>query len=563
MILNLIGLICLLFLLNPGRVMATPLLSLELVATGLNRPVAITHAGDGSGRLFLTLQAGQILIYDGTQVLSPPFLDISALVSCCRERGLLSVAFHPDYERNGFFYVNYTNILGDTVIARYTASADPNVADPNSALILLTIAQPFANHNGGQLQFGPDGYLYIGMGDGGSGGDPQNNAQNPGVLLGKLLRIDVDHGTPYSIPPDNPFVDNPEVRDEIWALGLRNPWRFSFDRLTGDLFIGDVGQNDWEEVDFQPANSAGGENYGWRLMEGNHCFNPSVNCNNGSLILPILEYSHSLGCSITGGYRYRGTRNPQFYGTYFYGDYCTGRIWGATGDENGQWTTAELLDTDFSISTFGEDENGEIYLAHLATNNGAIYRLVGNLDCAGLEPTIVGTESDDVLTGTAEADIIHGLGGQDIIFGLNGNDVLCGGLGEDTLYGGHGDDELFGESGDDILIGGPGKDTLAGGSDNDLLIGGQHNDVLQGEGGKDVLFGGNGNDTLRGGDEGDILHGGSGEDVLSGNNGNDALRGGDGDDMLEGDEGIDICDGGAHTTGDTALASCELILHVP
>ncbi len=542
--------------------MATPSLSLELVATGLNRPVAITHAGDGSGRLFLTLQAGQILIYDGTQVLSTPFLDISALVSCCGERGLLSVAFHPDYEHNGFFYVNYTNTLGDTVIARYTVSADPNVADPNSALILLTIAQPFANHNGGQLQFGPDGYLYIGMGDGGSGGDPQNNAQNPGVLLGKLLRIDVDHGTPYSIPPDNPFVDNPEVRDEIWALGLRNPWRFSFDRLTGDLFIGDVGQNDWEEVDFQPANSAGGENYGWRLMEGNHCFNPPVNCNNGSLILPILEYSHSLGCSITGGYRYRGTRNPQFYGTYFYGDYCAGRIWGATGDENGQWTTTELLDTDFSISTFGEDEAGEIYLAHLATNNGAIYRLVGNLDCAGLEPNVVGTESDDILTGTAGVDIIHGLGGQDIIFGLNGN-VICGGLGEDTLYGGHGDDELFGENGHDILIGGPGKDTLAGGSDNDLLIGGQHNDVLQGGGGKDVLFGGNGNDTLLGGDEGDILHGGSGEDVLSGNNGNDTLRGGDGDDMLEGDEGIDICDGGTHTTGDTALASCELILHVP
>jgi glucose/arabinose dehydrogenase len=225
------------------------------IATGLTMPVAVTHAGDGTGRLFISLQSGQILVYNGEQVLPEPFLDIQSLVSCCGERGLLSVAFHPDYPSNGFFYVNYTNTGSDTVIARYTISANPNVADPDSAAILLTIPQPYNNHNGGQLQFGADGYLYIGMGDGGSGGDPLNNAQNMATLLGKMLRIDVNSGLPYSTPQDNPFVGNPGARDEILALGLRNPWRFSFDSMTGDLFIADVGQNSWEEVNFQQANS--------------------------------------------------------------------------------------------------------------------------------------------------------------------------------------------------------------------------------------------------------------------------------------------------------------------
>jgi glucose/arabinose dehydrogenase len=269
----------LLVLIGASLSWAAPAIVVKPFITGLSNPIAITNAGDDSGRLFVVLQNGQIIIHDGTRVLSKPFIDISSLVSSGSERGLLSVAFHPNHASNGFFFVTYTNINGDTVIARYSVSGNPNVADPNSANILLTITQPFSNHNGGQLQFGPDGYLYIGMGDGGSGGDPQNNAQNLNTLLGKILRIDVDGGFPYVIPPDNPFRETHGARDEIWSLGLRNPWRFGFDRLTGDLYLADVGQERWEEVNFQPASSLGGENYGWRLMEGNHCFNPSTGCN--------------------------------------------------------------------------------------------------------------------------------------------------------------------------------------------------------------------------------------------------------------------------------------------
>ncbi len=348
----------------------------EPVVTGLSSPVDITHAGDGSGRLFITLQGGRVVIFDGVQILSPPFLDINSLVSSGGERGLLGAAFHPNYEGNGFFYVSYTDTAGDSVIARYSVSLDPNRADPTSGVILLTIPQPFSNHNGGQLHFGPDGYLYIGIGDGGSGGDPQNNGQDLGTLLGKILRIDVDSGFPFTVPPDNPFVGVVGAREEIWSFGLRNPWRFSFDRLTGDMFIGDVGQNSWEEVDFQPANSTGGENYGWRLMEGNSCFNPAINCNNGTLTLPILVYDHSVGCSVTGGYLYRGSKNPNLNGLYLYGDFCSGLIWGAQEDGLGGWNTTVLLDTNFSISTFGEDESGEIYFAHLSATDGTIYQVV-------------------------------------------------------------------------------------------------------------------------------------------------------------------------------------------
>ena len=371
------GLVCFIALLGfASGTIAAAGIELEPVITGLDRPVAITNAGDGSDRLFITLLGGQIRIFDGQQILAQPFLDISSLVTSGGEQGLFSVAFHPDYANNGWLYVDYTDLNGNTVIASYSISADPNIVDPASAAILLSISQPFANHNGGQLQFGPDGYLYIGMGDGGSGGDPQNNAQTLSTLLGKMLRIDVDGAPPYSIPADNPFINDPVAREEIWALGLRNPWRFSFDRQTGDLFIADVGQSTLEEVDFQPSHSTGGANYGWRLMEGSDCYNPTTNCNNGMLTLPILEYDHSLGCSITGGYRYRGTANLGLWGVYFYADWCSGRIWGATEDNAGTWTAVQLLDTAFQITAFGEDENGEIYVTDYASGAGAVYRIV-------------------------------------------------------------------------------------------------------------------------------------------------------------------------------------------
>ncbi len=359
----------------------SPSIAVVPVATGLPMITSITHAGDGTGRLFITLQTGEILIHDGTQVLPTPFLDLTSLVACCGEQGLLSVAFHPNYASNGYFYVNYTaTSSGITVIARYSVSADPNVANPNSAAIVLTIPQPTDQHNGGQLQFGPDGYLYIAMGDGGPGGDPDNRAQDLGDLLGKILRIDVNGGAPYAIPPTNPFVGNRSAKPEIWARGVRNPWRFSFDWLTGELFIADVGQGAREEVDFQPATSPGGENYGWRLMEGTACFNPPAGCNDGTLTLPILEYTHDNGdCSITGGYRYRGSQFADLAGLYLYGDFCSGNLWGASQNGN-TWTTTLLLATSFNISTFGEDQGGELYVAHYsAGTDGAIYRIVSTV----------------------------------------------------------------------------------------------------------------------------------------------------------------------------------------
>jgi glucose/arabinose dehydrogenase len=353
---------------------------LQQVASGLNRPVAITHAGDN--RLFIVLQGGTIVVHDGTSLLPGNFLDITALIGdSSNEKGLLGLAFHPDYAQNGFFFVDYTDTNGDTVIARYTVSStNANRADPASARVLLRIDQPFANHNGGQLQFGPDGYLYIGMGDGGSGGDPGNRAQNLNDLLGKLLRIDVDNGNPYAIPASNPFVGRAGARPEIWAYGVRNPWRFSFDRAAGDLYIADVGQGEREEINLQPATSIGGENYGWRLMEGKQCFTPSSNCNNGTLVLPIIDYGHGTGdCSVTGGYVYRGARYPRLHGTYIYADYCSGIIWGATRNADGTWSSRVLIDTTHMISTFGEDANGELYVARHATTSGAVFRIIDRL----------------------------------------------------------------------------------------------------------------------------------------------------------------------------------------
>jgi glucose/arabinose dehydrogenase len=337
-----------------------PQIALEERLTGFERPVQLIHAGDGSGRLFVVEQEGRIKVISGGQVLAAPFLDIASRVSCCGERGLLGLAFPPGYAVSARFYVNYTDTAGDTVVSRFAVGSDPNRADSASEEVLLTIDQPFANHNGGQLAFGPDGYLYVGMGDGGSGGDPNNNAQNPLSLLGKLLRIDVETGDAiYRIPAGNPFAATPGYRPEIWALGLRNPWRFAFDSRTGDLFIADVGQNSYEEVNVQPAASRGGENYGWRVMEGSHCFNPDP-CDPTGLVLPVVEYDHSLGCSISGGQVYRGARWPRLDGVYLYGDYCSGRIWGLRRTAGG-WEHQQLADTGLAISAFGVDELGVVH----------------------------------------------------------------------------------------------------------------------------------------------------------------------------------------------------------
>jgi glucose/arabinose dehydrogenase len=282
------------------------------------------------------------------------------------------VVFPKDYAKKRHFYVNYTDRKGDTVVARYRLTPDADQADPKSEEVILFIEQPFANHNGGQLAFGPDGYLYIGMGDGGAVGDPFNNGQKPGALLGKLLRIDVESGVkPYSIPPRNPFIGKKEFRSEIWAFGLRNPWRFSFDRKTGDLYIADVGQNKYEEIDFQPASSAGGENYGWNIMEGTHCYR-SGNCDTAGLMMPAAEYDHSKGCSITGGMVYRGKEFPGLQGIYFYSDYCSGRIWGL-GKSNDAWQNRELLKSGAAVSTFGEDEQGNLYVADYSA--GVLYKI--------------------------------------------------------------------------------------------------------------------------------------------------------------------------------------------
>lgn len=340
------------------------------VASGVSSPTDIQNAGDGTGRLFFVQQNGIILVFRNGAILPTPFLDIRTKTVADGERGMLGLAFPPGFAQKQRFYVDYTDTNGDTVIAQYRVSSNPDVADSATETVLLHIAQPFANHNGGQVRFGPDGYLYIGMGDGGGAGDPTGNGQNLGTLLGKLLRIDVE-SSPGSvvIPPDNPFVNTSGARPEIWAWGLRNPWRFSFDSITHDLWIADVGQNQYEEVDFQPSSSHGGENYGWNRMEGNHCY--QANCSTAGLVLPVAEYSHAFGCSISGGFVYRGSVSPGLRGTYIYGDYCSGYIWGVTGNNS-----RLLLSSGFGITTFGLDEAGEIYVANAA--NGTIHHVVGS-----------------------------------------------------------------------------------------------------------------------------------------------------------------------------------------
>ncbi len=355
----------------------TTRIQLELVSSDLDDPVGLAHAGDGSGRLFVVERMGRVRAVDTNTSVASVFLDITDRVrSTSSEQGLLGLAFHPNFAGNGFFYVNYINDAGNTRVSRFRAPTTPGPVNPDSEEVILALNQPAGNHNGGHLAFGPDGYLYIGTGDGGGGGDPFGNGQNGQTLHGAMLRLDVDTSLPYAIPADNPFVGDARVRDEIWALGLRNPWRYSFDRLTGDLYIADVGQNNYEEVNFQPASSLGGENYGWPVMEANHCFPPGTTCNQNGLTRPVHEYDHGQGCSITGGHVYRGTE-PSMAGVYLFGDFCSGRIWGLFPAEGNTRMVVQLGQFDILITSFGADESGELYLLdkRSASGNGVLYRL--------------------------------------------------------------------------------------------------------------------------------------------------------------------------------------------
>ena len=355
-------------------------ISLGSVASGFASAIGVSSA-PGDPRLFVIQQTGQVVIVSGGKR-GGTFLDISSRLSCCGERGLLGLAFHPDYAANGRFFVRYTTPAGDVRVSEFHVSSNPNKADPGSEKVIITIPHPsFANHNGGRIEFGPDGYLYIGTGDGGSGGDPNNHGQALDTLLGKMLRIDIN-GTsgslPYAIPPTNPFAGQNDKRGEIFAYGLRNPYTFSFDRVTGDLWIGDVGQDKWEEIDRARALEGGGDgiNYGWSVMEGNHCYKPSTDCIKDGLTLPLAEYYHgdsdSIGCAVISGYVYRGAAHPELVGRYFFGDYCSGRIWDVASDGPAVQTPQDLLESGLQITGWGEGSDGELYLT---AANGGLYRL--------------------------------------------------------------------------------------------------------------------------------------------------------------------------------------------
>ncbi len=348
---------------DPGGVQ----LELDSLVAGLDDPLLVTAAGDGSDRLFVVEQPGRIRIVRDGELEPEPFLDISDRLVSGGEQGLLGLAFHPRYAQNGRFFVNYTDRNGDTVVAEFAVSPDdPDRADPDSERVILGFDQPFANHNGGNLAFGPDGDLWIGTGDGGDAGDPFGNGQNLETFLGKMLRIDVDHrdkGLAYAIPPDNPFVEDRNAFPEIWAYGLRNPWRYSFDRETGDLWIGDVGQGAYEEID-HVASTKAGLNFGWNVMEGRECFQPLTGCDESGITLPVAVYGHSQGCSVTGGFVYRGSRWPALRGAYLFSDYCSGTIWGLDAADP-KSEPSELLTSGRAISSFGQDEAGELYVTDL------------------------------------------------------------------------------------------------------------------------------------------------------------------------------------------------------
>jgi glucose/arabinose dehydrogenase len=353
-----------LFILATPQSGASAEIALAPLVDGFDRPVQIVSAHDGTHDLYIAQQDGRIFRFNG--VTTTLFADLRDVVECCPNGGLLSLVFHPHYATNRQFFVQYVNRNSDTTIARYTGT---------TAEVLIVAPQPkedVPNHHGGTLQFGPDGMLYVSIGDGGAYVRVTNRAQELDHLLGKLLRIDVDHGTPYAIPADNPFATSPGIRPEIWSYGLRNPWRFSFDRATGELLMGDVGQDSFEELDITTIAAARGANFGWPMTEGLHCYLPAV-CRTDGLTLPRLEYPRAEGCSVTGGYRYRGTRWRNFRDVYFYGDWCTGRIWAATQNASGEWTSRVVLQSNAAVVSFGEDDDGELYVVDY---NGRIFRIV-------------------------------------------------------------------------------------------------------------------------------------------------------------------------------------------
>jgi len=407
---GLLTLLCFTLVLAGSGRAQTPLKTVE-IASGLASPVLVTSPPGDTSRLFVVEQPGRIRLIKNGVLQGSNFLNIQSRVVSGGEQGLLGLAFHPGYSENGFFYVYYTasSPSGWTVVSRFSVSpTNPDSALASSESIIFTTHQPQGNHNGGMIAFSPrDSLLYIGLGDGGGSGDANNLAQNPDTLLGKILRIDIDGGTPYAVPAGNPFVGAVDTLPEIWAIGVRNPWRWSFDRATGDLWIGDVGQGVWEEVDFQPAASPGGENYGWRLMEGNHCYNPPSDCDTlAGLTGAIHEYRHETGpygfrCSITGGFVYRGCAVPDLRGTYFFADYCSGEVWsfrydGATLSDF-QDRTVELAAGSYQVSAFGEDARGELYVIEYGSVNGKIHKIVpdGVPDQCSLEPCCQGPTVGD------------------------------------------------------------------------------------------------------------------------------------------------------------------------
>lgn len=355
----------------------SPQIDLGLIVDGLDQPLFMVQPDDGTDRYFIVEKGGSMLVLADGKLQETPLLDLRDAVSSGSEQGLLSMALHPDFASNGRFFVDYTDTEGDTRVVEYTVSAkDPNVADAASAREILFVGQPRANHNGGLLTFGPDGFLYIGLGDGGGQGDPDGNAQDISTLLGSILRIDVDHltdGKAYGIPADNPFVAVKGAAPEIWVYGFRNPWRFSFDRVTGDLYIADVGGFRFEEIDLLPAGEGGGANYGWSLMEGPECTDGGSDCQDDSLVEPVYAYQHDRGCSISGGYVYRGEAIPALQGVYLFGDYCSGLIWGLAGDGQDGWSVSAPFESGLTISSFAENLDGELFVIDL---NGAIYQIV-------------------------------------------------------------------------------------------------------------------------------------------------------------------------------------------